>query len=160
MKQHERTLARRMAVQALYQSEITGEGIDSVASVDTIIPDDGSLPPYAVELLVNVQSHLEEIDNLISDASENWSITRMPIVDRAILRCAVCEMLYMDDVPVAVCINEAVELAKGFGGEDDSARFANGILGRIARTSGEKTGVPQTELDSVSEDAIPGTELL
>lgn len=135
-KNHERTLARRMAVQALYQSEITGEGIESIATSDTVLPTAGTLPPYAVDLLLGVQAHLGEIDARISEASENWSLSRMPIVDRAILRCAVCEMLYMDDVPVAVCINEAVELAKGFGGEDDSARFANGILGRIARTGG------------------------
>ena len=58
----------------------------------------------------------------------------MPMVDRAILRCAVCEMLFVDDVPVKVCINEAVELAKDFGGEDESASFVNGILGNIARS--------------------------
>lgn len=124
-----------MAVQALYQSEITGADLASVAQPDTVIPDSGTLPPYALDLLANVQAHLADIDARISEASENWSLSRMPIVDRAILRCAVCEMFYMEDVPVAVCINEAVELAKSFGGEDESARFANGILGRIARTS-------------------------
>ena len=57
----------------------------------------------------------------------------MPVVDRAILRIAVYEMLYVDEVPVSVAINEAVELAKMYGGEDESSRFVNGVLGRIAR---------------------------
>ena len=57
----------------------------------------------------------------------------MPIVDRAILRAAVCEMYWFDEIPVSVSINEAVELAKAFGGEDESARFINGVLGRLSR---------------------------
>lgn len=57
----------------------------------------------------------------------------MPIVDRSILRLAAYEMMYVDDVPVSVSINEAVELAKDFGGEDESPRFVNGVLGRIAK---------------------------
>ena len=138
-KKHERTFARRMAVQALYQSEITGEGIGHVASEQTVLPDNGALPAYSVELLCAVQEHLDEIDARISEASKNWALSRMPIVDRAILRCAICEMLFIDDVPVKVCINEAVELAKEFGGEDESASFVNGILGRIAR-SGDSGG--------------------
>ena len=58
----------------------------------------------------------------------------MPVVDRALLRLAVYEIVYVDDVPVSVAINEAVELAKAYGGEDESSRFVNGVLGRIART--------------------------
>lgn len=135
-KKHERTLARRMAVQALYQGEITGVAIDQLASTDTELPDCGALPSYAVELLASTQAHMAEIDDCISEASKNWKLSRMPVVDRAILRCAICEMLFIDDVPVRVAINEAVELAKAFGGEDESAGFVNGVLGRVAR-SGE-----------------------
>ena len=138
-KKHERTLARRMAMQALYQSEITGETIDQLASTDTELPDCGALPDYAVDLLESMQVHMVEIDDRISEASKNWTLSRMPVVDRAILRCAICEMLFIDDVPVRVAINEAVELAKAFGGEDESASFVNGVLGRIAR-SGEPGG--------------------
>ena len=123
-----------MAVQALYKSEIMGWDIDEVANAETVIPDSGTLPEYAVELLQEVQGNLEEIDRLISGASKNWTLERMPVVDRAILRCAVCEMLHIEDVPLRVCINEAVELAKEFGGEDESASFVNGILGTIARS--------------------------
>lgn len=75
-----------------------------------------------------------------SRPSENWSLARMPIVDRSILRLATFEMMYIDDVPTSVTINEAVELAKDFGGEDESHRFVNGILGRIAKMlEGRKT---------------------
>jgi N utilization substance protein B len=69
---------------------------------------------------------------MITSTSENWSLERMPLVDLNILRLATFEMLYLDDVPQSVSINEAVELAKNFGGEDDSSRFVNGVLGRIA----------------------------
>lgn len=145
-KKHERTLARRMAVQALYQSEITGEAINQLASPDTKLPDSGALPDYAVDLLESMQAHMAEIDDCISEASKNWTLSRMPVVDRAILRCAICEMLFIDDVPVRVAINEAVELAKAFGGEDESASFVNGVLGRVAR-AGESggTSVPCSE---------------
>lgn len=123
-----------MAVQALYQSEITGTDLSDMAGNATIIPDGGVLPEYAVSLLAEIKDHAEEIDDRISEASENWSLSRMPIVDRAILRASVCEIYFIEDVPVSVSINEAVELAKEFGGEDESSRFVNGILGRIART--------------------------
>ena len=78
-----------------------------------------------------LNEHLDEVDRRIVSASENWTMDRMPVVDRSLLRLAACEMCYVDDVPVSVSINEAVNLAKEFGGEN-SPRFVNGILGRIA----------------------------
>jgi len=81
--------------------------------------------------------------------SENWAVERMPIVDRMILRVAVFEMVYCDQVPVSVSINEAVELAKAFGGEDDSPRFVNGVLGRIARSMAE---APELAVADAEED--------
>ena len=82
-------------------------------------------------LLDGCKENLEAIDELIVSASENWALDRMPMVDRALLRLSTYEMRYVEDVPVSVSINEAVNLAKEFGG-DDSPRFINGILGRIA----------------------------
>lgn len=146
-RKHERSLARRMAVQALYQNEITGTDLSDMAGNTTIIPDGGALPEYAVSLLAEIKDHAEEIDDRISEASENWSLSRMPIVDRAILRASVCEIYFIEDVPVSVSINEAVELAKEFGGEDESSRFVNGILGRIARTMDSDEGEGWTEED-------------
>ena len=79
-----------------------------------------------------VKEHLEEIDALLNEKSAGWKTKRMSKVDLNILRLAVYEMKYDEDVPVKVAINEAVEISKSFGG-DDSASFVNGILSKIAR---------------------------
>lgn len=79
-----------------------------------------------------VKAHLEEIDALLNEKSAGWKTKRMSKVDLNILRLAIYEMKYDEDVPVKVAINEAVEISKSFGG-DDSASFVNGILGKIAR---------------------------
>ena len=76
----------------------------------------------------------EEIDEQITTFAKDWSLARMPAVDRAILRMGVWEILYNDEVPAAVAIDEAVELAKEFS-TDDSGAFVHGVLGRIARSS-------------------------
>lgn len=131
-KRHERTLARRFALQVLYQSEILGESAATIVADARYLDDDGPLPAYASTLAQAVDDHKEDIDKHLISTSENWALERMPVVDRSILRLAACEMMYMDDVPLSVTINEAVELAKDFGGEDDSPRFVNGVLGRIA----------------------------
>lgn len=132
-KRHERTRARYSALQVLYTSEIQGAYPSEVAVSEKYLSEDGGdLPDYARKLIEGVEAHRTEIDNLLASTSENWSLARMPIVDRSILRLAAYEMMYMDDVPVSVSINEAVELAKGFGGKDESPQFVNGVLGRIA----------------------------
>ena len=79
-----------------------------------------------------IQEHLEEIDRILNEKSTGWKTKRMSRVDLNILRLAVFEMKYDEDVPVKVAINEAVEISKVFGGED-SASFINGILGKVAR---------------------------
>ena len=79
-----------------------------------------------------ILEHLDEIDGTLNLASSGWKVSRMSKVDVNILRLAVYEMKYDEDVPVKVAINEAVELAKKFGG-DDSSSFVNGILGKIAK---------------------------
>lgn len=132
MKRHERSLARRCALQVLYQSEILNKPADQVVE-EGLVPDEAGMGDYARMLIMGISSHKSELDRTIGASSQNWAIDRMPVVDRSLLRLAVFEMKYVDDVPVSVSINEAVELAKEFGGEDDSHRFVNGILGRIAR---------------------------
>lgn len=146
MKRHERTLARRCALQVLYQGEILNKPADQVIE-EGLVPDEAGMGDYARMLVLGVCAHRSELDGLITRSSQNWSIDRMPVVDRSILRLAAFEVEYVDDVPVSVSINEAVELAKEFGGEDDSHRFVNGILGRIARdgesaASNEDAGRP------------------
>ncbi len=127
-----RTLARRKALQVLYQSEITGLPVDEIMERSLCVEEVGLICDFTRMLLLGTSSHIEEVDNLIGQTSENWSLERMPLVDKSILRLATFEILHVDDVPYSVSINEAVELAKDFGGEDDSSRFVNGVLGRIA----------------------------
>ncbi len=133
VKRHERTRARRAALQILYTSEITESSPADIAEKETYLSDDGVLSDYAEALVHGVAEHRDDIDGQLTATSENWSLARMPIVDRSILRLATYEMLYVEDVPTSVAINEAVELAKDFGGEDESPRFVNGVLGRIAK---------------------------
>ena len=133
-KRHERTRARRSALALLYTSEITDEGATKIAEEGRYLAEDGPLPDYATALVRGVEAHRVAIDKHLAATSENWALARMPIVDRSILRLATYEMMYVDDVPTSVTINEAVELAKDFGGEDESPRFVNGVLGRIARS--------------------------
>ncbi len=87
---------------------------------------------FAAALLKNAQDNAEAIDKLISDNLKGWAIHRLPKVSLAIMRLAVSEMLYSDEVPVGVSVNEAVELAKKYGTESD-ATYINGVLGAIAR---------------------------
>ena len=85
---------------------------------------------YARDLVEGVQAHRADIDELIARYADRWELQRMPIVDRNLLRIGLFELLWGADVPVAVAINEAVELAKAMS-TDDSGRFINGLLGRI-----------------------------
>lgn len=130
---HDKTVARRKAVQLLYQAQILDQTLGELLECESFNEEIGVLPEYARELIKGLSGHLEEVDKSLSGSSANWSIERMPLVDRCILRLATYEMLYEDKVPVSVSINEAVELAHEFGGEDRSGGFINGVLGNIAR---------------------------
>ena len=89
---------------------------------------------FALMLAKRTEDNIEDIDIYIEKYSRGWTIKRIPKVALAILRVAICEMLYVEEVPVSVSINEAVELAKTYAGENDSS-FINGILGSISRDS-------------------------
>lgn len=88
---------------------------------------------YAQLIVDGVVDNFEEIDDLIETYSNDWTLDRMPALDRAILRCALWEILYNPEVPNGVAINEAVEIAKEFS-TDDSGSFINGVLSKIAST--------------------------
>lgn len=149
-KRHERTSARRCAVQLLYTGELQGKSPQEVLDEGLCLVDCEPLSDYALQLVNGTAEHRAEIDERLASVSENWKVERMPVVDRAILRLAVYEMLHEDDVPISVTINEAVELAKDFGGEDESPRFVNGVLGHIARKL-EQSG----EAEATSEADTP-----
>lgn len=132
-KMHEHTVARRCALSVLYAGEIRGIAPLELLGGEGVSCLEDEFSAYAEALVCGVHDHKAELDRRIAGISENWSVWRMPVLDKTILRLAIYEMLYVDDVPVSVSINEAVELAKQFGGDDDSPRFVNGMLGNIAR---------------------------
>ena len=128
-----RRKARKRALDVLYEADVRGAGItETLASALARIepPAPGHLP-YAVSLVEGVAAHLDRIDELIGSYAEGWTLARMPVVDRNLARIAVYELLYVDEIDDAVAISEAVELASQMS-TDDSPRFLNGVLGRIA----------------------------
>ncbi|MDP2182454.1 MAG: transcription antitermination factor NusB [Actinomycetota bacterium] len=127
----ERTRARRQALQILYQREITGDDVGQILEHRSYSAEDGEPSAFCTSLVEGVEANLDEIDEQLSAISEHWTVLRMPLVDRNILRLAVYEILHVDDIPDSVSINEAVEMAKTYGGED-SSKFVNGVLGRLA----------------------------
>lgn len=125
----------------LYQSEITEQSVAAIIKDASYSKEDGEPSPYARDLALHTEQRLPEIDAQIEATSEHWSLMRMPFVDRNILRLAVYEIVFEPDVPDSVAINEAVEMAKAYG-TDDSPKFVNGVLGRIAERRGA-AGMPQ-----------------
>jgi len=119
-------------MQLVYQMDITDDfNVDDLSIVEESVKAAGK--SQAMETLTAVQDHHEEIDLLITDNLDNWSLDRIAKTDLAILRTAVAEMLYVESIPVSVSINEAVNLAKKYGDERSYA-FINSVLGKISRT--------------------------
>jgi transcription antitermination protein NusB len=132
-----RSKARKRAVDVLYEAE--ARGVDPLRTLaDRVALADPPLNRYTVELVEGVQQHRADIDELLGRFAEGWTLERMPDVDRAVLRLGAYELLWRDDVPDAVVIDEAVELVKTLS-TDESPRFVNGLLARIAR---EQPAVP------------------
>ena len=128
-----RTKARKRALDILFEAEQRGDNVGAV--LDRRLVDSGRetpLPPYSAQIVRGVVSQWREINALIEDASPDWPMKRMPAVDRNLLRIGAWEILSNDEVSVAVAIDEAVELARDLS-TDDSPRYVNGVLGRIAR---------------------------
>lgn len=125
-----RTKARKRALDVLFEAEQRGV---EPRSVYLRIAAEASSPlnPYVGQVVDGVQAHRDRIDELIATYAEGWNLERMPAVDRNLLRIGVYELLYVEDVPANVAIDEAVGLA-GDLSTDDSPSFINGVLGRIA----------------------------
>jgi N utilization substance protein B len=129
---------REAALQMLFQLEASGAGPEEVLSLFWRSFDADADPegrPYAEEAVRGVSGTRDDLDKLISAASANWRLERMTRVDRNVLRLGAWELAHRPDVPAAVTLDEAVELAKAFGTEDSGA-FVNGVLNRIAETVG------------------------
>lgn len=125
-----RSKARKRAVDVLYGADLRGRSrLDQLA--DEVAAGQPPMNDYTVRLVEGVDEHAGEIDRLIDTHATGWSLERLPDVDRAILRMAVFELLWEDDVPDAVVIDEAVTLARTLSTED-SPGFVNGVLGAVA----------------------------
>ena len=125
-----RTLARSQALQLLFQAEANSRGVIEILDGEYALSE-GPLDDYARRLALGADECRPDLDAVISARSTGWSLARLNAVDRNILRLALYEMLHVDDVDIAVTIDECVELAKAYG-TDESSRFVNGILGRVA----------------------------
>ena len=142
---HPRHGARRRALDVLYQADVTDALPSEVLREWAEYGED--VPEFARELVEGVEGNLAELDALIAERSEGWTVARMAVVDRTILRLACYELLHRPDVPVSAAISEAVEAATELSTED-SGRFVNGILGKITRERGDA---------SPSGDATPSS---
>lgn len=129
-----RTQAREFALQILYRMDITGDA-DSISLADfwaTQTQEDiaEELKDFTTELVKGVTDHLGAIDQKISQYAANWQLKRMAVIDRNILRLSCCELIFRNDIPPKVSINEAVELAKKYSGIE-AGKFVNAILDKI-----------------------------
>jgi len=122
--------ARKRALEILYQMEITGQNTEQ--TVENFSKVGAEVSPFTEKLVQGAVDNKEPIDEQIDLAAAKWTIERMPLLDRNILRIAIYEIFYEPDIPVSVSINEAVELAKVYG-TPDSSKFINGVLGNIAK---------------------------
>ncbi len=129
-----RRQAREAALQALFQCDFMGRwDVDAVTFCFEHFSVPDGCREFAIRLSEGVITRIAKIDSMLTCASENWSLSRMGRVDRAILRLATYEISFLDDVPINVSINEAIEIAKRFGAEE-SPTFVNGVLDKVAST--------------------------
>lgn len=148
-----RHLSRTVAMQSLYEWDFhSDQDIEKIAMrvMDPVKKDVDV--EYTLRVLRGVMDNIEEIDKLIADAAPEWPIDQISIIDKSILRLAGYELLKDDDIPPKVAINEAVEIAKTFGGEN-SSKFINGVLGTLYRNSSTFEEEEKKSEDKKKEDA-------
>ena len=130
-----RHLLRKAALDILYQSDLLGMMIEDVMIKETDYRRE-LIDDYVKRLLLGISSNKEYIDKEIEKYSKNWALDRMSMIDRNILRIAIFEIKFLNDIPYRVSINEAIELAKNYSSED-AGRFVNGILASYAENQHE-----------------------
>ena len=131
-----RRKSREAAVIVLYQSDLLGKDPEEVLKNE--IDFGKKIDEFALELVIGVNKNRKAIDKEIVGVVENWTIERIAIIDRNILRVAIYEMLFEKDIPLKVSVDEAIEIAKSLGQKDDTPKFINGILGKILTNIGGK----------------------
>ena len=145
-----RRQAREAALKLLYALEMTHAGLGDVLAASwttTVVPQE--VREFTTALVTGVMAHRQDIDVLIQASSMHWSLERIGLVERNILRFAIYELLYMPDIPPKVTMNEAVEVAKRYGAEEASV-FVNGILDRITHDAARDPGELQPTLPCAS----------
>jgi N utilization substance protein B len=126
-----RSKARKRALDILYAAELRGQ--DAVETLEVAVAEgDGPTNPYTETLVRGVTEHRARIDELLAQYAQGWSLDRMPAVDRTALRLGTFELLFVDDVPDAVAVSEAVALVRNLS-TDDSPSYVNGVLGSMMR---------------------------
>lgn len=156
-----RHLARTIAMQTLYEWDFHGRQTDDVVGLlQTNLREfapDFSDDGFSETLIRGVMEHLDDIDATITKYAPEWPLEQITIVDRNILRLGVFELKYSPDVPPKVAINEAIEVAKGFGGES-SGKFVNGVLGAIFRDLQANGHFPEPQPSATSAPTTPTKE--
>ncbi len=134
-----RTKARENALKILYAVDITGE--EAKKCIDTYWQtneeNDTEVKTFANSLVLGAANNGKEIDKMISQYTTNWQLNRMAVIDRNILRLATYELLFRDEIPPKVTINEAIDIAKRYG-DSDSGKFVNGVLDKINKSEAKK----------------------
>jgi N utilization substance protein B len=129
MPKTRRRESREAAVILLYQKDLLGKNPEELIENDRL--NEKSFDDFALKLINGVVTNLKEIDEVICSIVENWSLDRIAVIDRNILRVAIYEMLYEKDIPLKVSVDEAIEIAKSLGQKDDTPKFINGVLGKF-----------------------------
>lgn len=153
-----RHLARALAMQSLYEWDFHHGGKDAEAIIERNIEEfapDLDEKDFAKSIVSSVLAHKTDIDATITKFAPDWPLEKITTVDRNVLRIGTCELIYNDDIPSKVAINEAIELAKTFGGES-SGKFVNGVLGAVFRNQIERGHVKES--DKPKEEKKPKAE--
>lgn len=130
----QRRKAREYALQGIYMHEVANTPTEDVVKFDwTDVDLSDEIREFASKLVKGTLERINQIDDVIRKHSKNWTPERLSAIDRSILRLAIYEMIYLDDIPEVVTINESIELGKTFGGEN-SGQFINGILDAVKNT--------------------------
>lgn len=124
-----RRKARKEAVIILYQADLLGKKANDILNNETLFGKE--IDSFTNKLVLGVTKKIGIIDKRIKNVVENWSLERIAIIDRNILRVAIYEMIYEKEIPLKVSVDEAIEIAKELGQKDDTPKFVNGVLGKI-----------------------------
>ena len=124
-----RRKAREKAVILLYQKDLLKKSPEEILENDQLVGK--KFDEFSLKLINGVTGNLKEIDDIIKDTVQNWSLDRIAVIDRNILRVAIYEMLHEDDIPLKVSVDEAIEIAKNLGQKPDTPKFINGVLGKF-----------------------------